>query len=442
MTTTRRRFLQLASLSAAGLGVPAYLPFAFGDNAPNSRLRSVAVGVGGRGQYDASLHAQHSELVGLSDLDGKRLGNVNAALCGGKAEAAGDYRRLLDRKDVDVVCIATPDHWHTKVCLDALDAGKHVFCEKPLTLTIRENQVLREKALANPRLVMAVGTQRRCEIPRFTRAVNMVQQGLLGDVKRVLVSLGKPPYVSGKPTPEQRFKTVPVPEHLDWNVWQGQAPVFPYLEKRAYTYRGWYEYSGGKITDWGAHYLDTALWALGEDQPGRGIVQVDPSDCFHPLPMKDGFPTETDFFNVPYDFCFKTKTVGGVQIDIETRLDNGILFEGTKGRIFVNLGRITGKPIEEAWDADRYGAEQLKVIFKGKPVTDHMTNFYLCIRDGGQPVSDVFTHTQTMTALHVVNIAARLARPLAWDPKAEKFIGDEQADSFINREQRKGFEVC
>ncbi len=443
MTTSRRHFLQLAVLSTASVGIPAYLPSAFGENAPNSRLRSAAIGVGGRGQYDASLHAKHSELAALCDLDSNRLNGVNAALCGGKAETTADYRKILDRKDVDAVCIATPDHWHTKICLDALDAGKHVFCEKPLTLTIRENQILREKARANPGLVMAVGTQRRCEIPRFTRAVNMVKRGLLGDVKRVLVSLGKPPYVTGKPTPEQRFKPTPVPENLDWNTWQGQAPDFPYVEKRTHHYfRGWYEYAGGKITDWGAHYLDTALWALGEDQPGKGIVRVDPSDCLHPLAMKDGFPTETDFFNVPYDFYFKTQTSGGVQIDIETRLDNGILFEGTKGRIFVNLGRITGKPIEEAWDADLYGEEQLKAIFKGKPVTDHMTNFYLCIRDGGEPVSDVFTHTQTMTSLHVVNIAARLERPLEWDPKTENFIGDKQADSFINREQRKGFEVC
>ncbi len=443
MKTSRRRLIQLASLSAAGFGGAAFLPVVFGENAPNSRLRCAAVGVGGRGRYDASLHARHAELVMLADLDRKRLADTNAVVCGGKAEATADYRKILDRKDIDVVCVATPDHWHTKICLDALDAGKHVFCEKPLTLTIRENQVLREKALTNPKLVMAVGTQRRCEMPRFTRAVNMVKQGLLGDIKRVLVSLGKPPYVTGKPTPEQRFKPVPIPVDFDWNTWQGQAPEFPFMEKRAHhNFRGWYEYAGGKVTDWGAHYLDTALWALGEDQPEKGIVQVDPSDCFHPLAMKDGFPAETDFFNVPYDFYFRTKTANGVQVDIETRLDNGILFEGTKGRIFVNLGRITGKPIEEAWDADCYGEEARKAIFKGKPVTDHMTNFYLCVREGGEPVSDVFTHTQTMTSLHVVNIAARLERPLTWDPKAEKFVGDEQANSFINREQRKGFEVC
>ncbi|MDO4584743.1 MAG: Gfo/Idh/MocA family oxidoreductase [Planctomycetia bacterium] len=443
MRISRRQMLQAASLAAVGVGVPHFLPVAFGENAPNSRLRCGAIGVGSRGRYDASLHQKHAELAVLADLDRRHLEATNAALCGGKAEMVMDYRKILDRNDIDTICIGTPDHWHTKICLDALDAGKHVFCEKPLTLTIREDQVIREKAKANPNLVFAVGTQRRCEMPRFTRAVNMVQHGLLGKMKRVLVSLAKPPYVTVAPPKDQRYQVVPVPEELDWNTWQGQAPEFPYMKERChFTFRGWYEYAGGKVTDWGAHYLDTTLWALGEDQPGKGLVWVDPSDCNSPLPMKDGWPTEFDYCNVAYDFYLKTRTSGGVQVDLETRLSDGILFEGEKGRIFVNCGRITGKPIEEEWDKGLYGETEQKKIFKGKPVTDHMTNFYLCVREGGEPVSDVFTHTQTMTSCHVCNIAIRLGRTLTWDPVAQRFPEDAQANGFINREQRKGFEVC
>ena len=440
MTISRRNLLKL---TAAAVSVPAFLPAAFGQDAPNSRLRVGAIGVGGRGTYDVGLHAQHAELVAIADLDKTHAAAANQQICAGKAEELTDYRRILDRSDVDVVCIATPDHWHTKICLDALAAGKHVFCEKPLTLTIRENQVLRDAVKARPKQVMAVGTQRRCEIPRFTRAVNMVHQGILGKIQRVVVSLGKPPYVTVAPPKDQRFKVVPVPPEFDWNTWQGQAPEFPYMKERAHsTFRGWFEYAGGKVTDWGAHFLDTALWALGEDRPGRGIVWVDPSDCNFPLPMKDGFPTEFDYCNVPYDFYVKMKTLGGIPVDIETRLDNGILFEGERGRIFVNCGKITGKPIEEEWDKEYYGESELNRIFKGKPATDHMTNFYSCIRDGGEPVSDVFSHIQTMTALHVINIAMRLGRTMTWDPQTERFPEDAQANTFLTREQRKGFEVC
>ncbi|MDO4575433.1 MAG: Gfo/Idh/MocA family oxidoreductase [Planctomycetia bacterium] len=442
MKPSRRTVLRLSALAATGVSVPAFLPVAFGDFAPHSLLCCGVIGVGGRGTYDASLHQKHAKLAMLADLDRTHLDAANTSLCDGKAEMVTDYRRILDRKEIDTVCIGTPDHWHTKICLDALDAGKHVFCEKPLTLTIREDQVIREKARANPKLVFAVGTQRRCEMPRFTRAVNMVQQGLLGKIHHVLVSLAKPPYVTVAPPKDQRFKVVPVPPELDWNTWQGQAPEFPYMKERChFTFRGWYEYAGGKITDWGAHYLDTTLWALGEDRPGKGLVWVDPSDCHSPLPMKDGFPTEYDYCNVAYDFYLKTRTSGGVNVDIETRLSDGILFEGEKGRIFVNCGRITGKPIEEEWDKGFYGEAEQKKIFKGKPVADHMTNFYQCVREGGEPVSDVFSHTQTMTSCHVCNIAIRLGRTLDWDPAAERFPNDPQANRFINREQRKGFEV-
>lgn len=443
-TVSRRKLLKTGLfLTASGVTVPVFLPAVFGENAPGNRLRFGAVGVGGRGTYDASVHQHHSELAAVADLDSQHAAAANEKLCGGKADMYSDYRRILDRNDIDVVCIGTPDHWHTKICLDALAAGKHIFCEKPLTLTIRENQVLREKARENPKLTFAVGTQRRCEMPRFTRAVNMVRQGLLGKIQRVLVSLGKPPYVTAAPPKDARYKVTDVPPELDWNTWQGQAPEFPYIKERChFTFRGWFEYAGGKITDWGAHYMDTALWALGQDQPGTGIVSVDPSDCKLPLLMKDGFPTETDYPNVPYDFYIRTLLKNGTRMEIETRLNDGILFEGEKGRIFVNCGRITGTPIEEEWDKDFYGPEQQKELFKGKPTTDYMENFYRCIREGGLPVSDVFSHTQTMTACHVVNIAIRLGRTLQWNPETETFSGDAQANTFLTREQRKGFEVC
>ena len=442
MKISRRNLLKLGVLGAS-VKVPAFLPAVWGQEAPSNRLRVGAIGLGERGRYDAGLHRAQAELVALCDLDANRLQSANGVLCGGKGELFADYRRLLDRKDIDVVCIATPDHWHTKNCLDALDAGKHVFCEKPLTLTVRESQVLRDKARACAKQTFAVGTQRRMEVPTFTRAVNMVQQGLLGKIHHVLVSISKSFNAVAAPPKDKRFRLMPVPEGFDWETWQGQAPVFPYRENRGHArFRYWYEYAGGRVADWGAHYIDTALWALGLDQPGKGIISVDPSDCNHPLPMKDGYPTEHDYYNTAHDFYLKAVLSDGTALDLETRLNDGILFEGEKGRIFVNCGRITGVPVEENWDKELYGPEQQKGLFKGKPTTDHITNFYRCIREGGLPTSDIFSHLQTMNACHVFNIAARLGRTLTWNPADETFPNDPQANSFLTREQRKGFEVC
>lgn len=447
MKPTRRNFLKTAAsaaLAANAVSSPAFLRCVRGDDAPNSRLRLGSIGVGGRGEYDTGLHKPFSELVAVCDLDSRRSGSANERLTGGKAQLYADYRRILDRSNVDVVTIGTPDHWHTKICLDALAAGKHIFCEKPLTLTIRENQVLREAAEKHPECTFIVGTQRRAELPRFTRAVNMVRRGLLGEIKNVQVSISKSFNATFAPPKDQRFPLAEVPAEFDWNTWLGQTPVVAYREKRSHVYyRYWYEYSGGRITDWGAHYLDSTLWALGQDQKGQGLVHVDASDCNHPLPMKDGYPLEDDYYSTAHDFCLKGRLANGIPVQLETRLNDAILFEGTKGRIRVNCGSISGTPIEENWDADCYSEAEQRELFKGKPVESHMANFYRCIREGGLPISDVFSHTQVMTACHVFAIAARLGRSdLTFDPVREVFVNDDAANSFLTREQRKGFEVC
>ena len=305
MRLNRRTLLKLTSLTAVGVCAPGFLPCAFGEDAPNNRPQFGAIGVGDRGREDARLHKAKADLVAMADLDSNRLEAANRILCEGKAATFADYRKLLDRKDIDAVCIATPDHWHTKVCLDALAAGKHVFCEKPLTLTQKESQVLRAKAQECSKQTFAVGTQRRME-KNFVRAVNMVRQGLLGKIHHVIVSISKSFNATPAPPKDQRFKLLPVPEGFDWETWQGQAPVFPYRENRGHLrFRYWYEYAGGRVADWGAHYLDTTLWALDLDRPGVGIVTVDPSDCLHPLPMKDGYPTEHDYYNTAYEFDMK-----------------------------------------------------------------------------------------------------------------------------------------
>ncbi len=388
------------------------------------------------GSVDAAEHAQFGDILAVCDVDANHANEAkNSPKIGqGKAYAYGDYRKILDRNDIDVVSIVTPDHWHVKIAVEALQAGKHVFCQKPLTLTLEENQLIRN-ACKNSDRVFIVGTQQRSDVGTFLRAINMIQKGLLGDIFKITVGIDGSP--TGGPFPKMQ-----PPNELNWDLWLGQAPKVDYIERRChYEFRWWYEYSGGKFTDWGAHHVDIATWAIGQDQPGHGPVEIDGTDAKHSAPMKDGYPIVDDCYNTSHDFAIKCKYPNGIAMIVDSRSDNGILFEGTKGRVFVNRSKITGKPIEENWDKDRYGPEDLTRLHKGKPHERHKENFYRCIREGGLPVSDVFSHVQAMNTCHLCAIAARLGRAIRWDPKTEQIVGDEQAAAFFARTPRQGFEI-
>ena len=331
--------------------------------------------------------------------------------------------------------IVTTDPWHVKIALEALQAGKHVFCQKPLSLTLEENQLARVAAEKFPKLQFFIGTQQRSEKDGFLRAVNMVHKGLLGDIQKVTVG------INGSPTGGP-FPVAAPPAEFNWDMWLGQAPKVDYRTNRCHgEFRWWYEYSGGKFTDWGAHHVDIAQWALREDTKGKGPIEIDGSDAKHPVPFKDGYPTVNDCYNTSQDFAVKCKFASGVEMIVDSRSDNGILFEGTKGRLFVNRGGINGKPIEEKWDKDQFTDADVIALYKGKPYEGHKQNFYRCIREGGLPVSDVFSHIMAMNTCHLTSIAARLGRTIKWDPAAEKIIGDDQAATFAARSPRKDFEI-
>lgn len=263
----------------------------------------------------------------------------------------------------------------------------------------------------------------------------MVQKGLLGDIKQVTCSIG------GGDVGGPFNKSTP-PKELDWNFWLGQAPLVDYIQQRChYQFRWWYEYSGGKFTDWGAHHVDIATWALQQDKKGDGPVEFDGADAKHPVPFKDGYPTVDNSYNTANDFAVKCKFANGVEMIVTSRGENGILFEGSKGRVFVSRGKIAGLPIEENWDKGQFEAEDLVKLYKGKPFEGHKSNFYRCIKEGGLPVSDVYSHVMTMNSCHLSAIAARLGRTIKWDPAAEKIVGDEQAAAFFARVPRSGFEI-
>ena len=311
--STRREFLRNSSYAAAaGAAVPyfAWSQPAFANCAANDRPRIGCIGIGGMGTGDAHEHNHFGDIVAVCDVD---AGHASAArndgeIGKGKADQYGDYRKVLDRNDIDVVSVVTPDHWHVKIAIEALEAGKHVFCQKPLTLTLEESQLIRNAVAKHKDKVFIVGTQQRSDRDRFLRAINMVQKGLLGEIKKITVGINGGDV--GGP-----FKKEKPPKELDWNFWLGQAPKVDYIKERChYQFRWWYEYSGGKFTDWGAHHVDIATWAIEQNKQGMGPIEIDGSDAKHPVPFKDGYPTVDDCYNTSHDFAVKCKFANGIEM--------------------------------------------------------------------------------------------------------------------------------
>ena len=218
--TTRRDFLQLTTLAAASSLMPVWSSsnrtLAQEAKSPNERPKIGCIGNGGMGTGDANAIKGYGDIVALCDVDTNRSGNLNEKLLGGKAEVFGEYRKLLDRKDIDIVTISTPDHWHTRICLAALRAGKDVHCQKPLTLTINEGKLLC-KVVKETKRVMQVGTQQRSD-DRFQKAVAIAREGRIGQIQKVHIAIG-----GGDKGPI--FKKTPPAAHLNWDVWLGQAPL-------------------------------------------------------------------------------------------------------------------------------------------------------------------------------------------------------------------------
>ncbi len=439
LQTTRRDFLK-TSAAATALGAVPYFTSsqkAFSNQAANDRPRIGCIGVGSMGTGDARAHAKFGDVVAVCDVDSRHADRArnDGGIGKGKADSYGDYRQVLDRDDIDVVSVVTPDHWHVKIAVEALEAGKHVFSQKPLTLTLEENQLIRNACKKHKDQVFFIGTQQRSDRGRFLRAINMVQKGILGKIQKVTVG------INGGPKGGPFAKSEP-PKELDWEMWLGQAPLVDFIDKRChYQFRWWYEYSGGKFTDWGAHHVDIATWAIEQDKEGLGPIEIDGTDANHPVEFKDGYPTVDDHYNTAHDYAVKCTFADGIEMTIDSRSRNGVVFEGTKGRIFVSRGTIDGTPVKENWDEGQYTTEDQIRLYKGKPVEGHKNNFYRCISEGGLPVSDVYSHVMAMNTCHLAAIAARLKRVIKWDPKAEKIVGDDQAAAFFARTPRKGYEI-
>ncbi|MFK8113149.1 MAG: Gfo/Idh/MocA family protein [Rubripirellula sp.] len=366
-----------------------------------------------------------------------------------------DYRHVLDDKNIDAVIIASPDHWHTKQVVEALAAGKDVYCEKPLTLTIEEgNQI--EAAIKKSKGIVQVGTQQRTEFDsRFVKAAAMARDNRVGELKKVTVCIG------GSREAVTLPKADP-PKSLNWEKWLGQCPVVDYRSapdiadtegwgaghpfSRAHRYYRWfYEYSGGKLTDWGAHHVDIAMLAMNKLGDDVGNITIEPISVEHPVPFKDGMPTQDDKFNAAIKFNVRVAFADGIEMFVrdnaqELGFDNGIMFEGSDGRFLVNRGKLVGKPVEALKEKPLPG-DAFEIVHGVPKPASHMANFIESVKTRKQPISDVPSHNAMLNVCHAINIAMRLNRTLTYDPKARNFVDDKQANSFVSRKQRKGYEI-
>jgi len=448
--TSRRTFIKgVAAVGAASIFSPS-MERAFGYQSPNDRPVFATIGLRNQGWAITSKSFKFADFAALADVDSNVLGaNVEKVekAQGKKPDSYKDYRKVLDRKDIDAVMIATPDHWHTKIAVEAMLAGKDVYCEKPLTLTIAEGKLI-EKVVKETGRVFQVGTMQRSESgQRFLQAVALVKHGRIGTVKKVTCGING---MTASPV----IPVASVPKELDWDFWLGPAEKVDYRalpEMRKgygggvplysnchYAFRNWHEYSGGKLTDWGAHHVDIATWAIGASETGPS--KVTPLEFNLPVEYKDGHPTVHDQYNAATSFKIQVAMPNDVEMIITSEGDNGILFEGTKGRFFVNRGKITGKPVEDLKD-NPLPENAIEEVYGGKVSANHTANFIEGMNSREQPISDVWSHNRMLETCHLSNIAMRLGRELKWDPVKREIIGDEQANAFLSRENRKGFEI-
>ena len=435
----RRDFLRIAASSAllAPLGAPAGKVLGAEFRAKNERPRLALIGAGGQGSGDARGASRFGDFIAVCDVDKNHAERAreDRRIGKGKAETFGDYRKVLDLKDVDAVIVGTPDHWHSKITIEAMKAGKDVYCEKPLTLTIDEGKKLCKVAKETGR-VLQVGTQQRSDHNKvFLLAVAMVRSGRIGKIKKVTAAIGGGP--TGGP-----FSKESAPPELDWDMWLGQAPKVDYIKQRCHAdFRWWYEYSGGKLTDWGAHHVDIGTWGLGKEDTGPKTIEVVKGEL--PVEFKNGYPTVDDRYNTTTHFLVRATFADGTPLEIRDDTENGVTFQGEGGRIFVTRDRIdlSGGAVAALYK-DPVSETLLRDLRKGKPMDGHMENFFACCADRGTPVSDVWTHHRALTTCHLANIAIRLGgRKLNWDPDKEQIVGDSEADAMQTRPQRAGYEV-
>ena len=424
---------------------------------PNDRIRVGCIGVGGMGRLNQSDFQRMPEVdvVAVCDVwDHNRDRAVENT--GGRATPYKDFRELLDRQDVDVVVIGTPDHWHAPILIAACEAGKDVYVEKPLSHTLQEGRKMVEAARRHNRVVQ-MGTQQRSGA-HYQEAVDLIRSGKLGKVTRVHCWN----YANKTPAGIGNFPPGDVPDGLDWDMYLGPARRVPFQANRfIYNFRWFWDYSGGMATDWGTHHLDIVHWAMNVKGPrtayaaGQKLVVQDDRETPDTLEI---------IFEYPEFICTYSVRAGNSRSHHDRNY--GVEFFGTDATLFINRGGFQvipevkglyevedpryvrelkaaqnpGVPWEDGKRESRSRAEYVAAAGSVQHVA-HVRNFIDCVKSREKPVSDVETGHYSTSAPHLANIALKLGRKIEWDWKNERIIGDAEANRLLTKQYRAPWKV-
>lgn len=430
---SRRGFLRNSAILGAGLALPTVVPSrVFGAAAPSERITVGCIGVGrmGTGDLKEALGFDQVQVVAVCDADAHRVEAakklVESSYAGRSGRGSyqgcaiyGDFRELLARDDIDAVQIVTPDHWHVIPALGAARAGKDIFLQKPLSLTLEEGRVLSDTVRECGR-IFQIGSQQRSD-SRFRKACELVRNGRVGKLHTVKIGFGTDPGCDPQPV-------MPVPEWLDYDMWLGPAPWAPYTRKRVHPEKitdrpGWLrisDYSAGMITGWGSHHNDIAQWGMGTEHTGP--VEIEGRAVF----PKDGL------WDVHGDFHIEYTYANGVKVICADNKENkqGVVFEGSDGWVYVRRGFIDANP--KSLLEETIGPDETKLYVSN----NHKGNFYECVKSRAETIAPAEVAHRSCSVCLLGDIAMRLGRKLHWDPGKEEFVNDAEANRMRARTMR------
>jgi hypothetical protein len=421
---SRRRFMKQAGTTLGAIGVPYIVPASAlglgGQAAPSDRIAIGVIGTGGRGQDLIKMFFKQpdAQLVAVCDVDrehrekaqsmiNEQYGNKDCALF-------SDFRQLIARPDIGAVIIATPDHWHALASVAALNAGKDVFCEKPLANSVGEGRAICEAVRKNNRVLQTGSHERSGPNARF--ACELVRSGKIGKLQTIRINL---PCTDKHHLEIRQVTEVPppeaIPEGFDYDFWLGHTPQVPYTPKRCHFFwRFILTYGGGEMTDRGAHVIDIGQLGAGTDDTGPVEIQA------------IGIPS-TGLFNAFWDYHFINTYANGLRMIGEASGPRGLKFEGSEGWIFVH---IHGAKLE-AEPASLLNEKPDSLEVQLGRTASHPRNFLDAVKSRKQPFAHAEAGHRTATICHLNNIAMRLGRKLMWNPTTEQIVGDEEANRLL-----------
>ncbi len=416
---SRRAFLKRSIAAGVIYVLPAIVPASvFGENAPSNRITIGMIGTGGQGVWNLKglLHKPSAQVVAVCDVDLTHREQARRLAHLAENASYNDFRELLAKSDVDAVFVCTPDQWHALISIFAAKAGKDVYCEKPLAFNVAEGRMLCETVKKYGR-VLQTGSQQRSD-NNFRFACELVRNGRIGKLHTIKVELPE----NSRPNP-LTWKVEPPPDGLDYDLWLGPALFRPYIKEGChYNWHFIYDFGWGQTTNWGAHVFDIAQWGNGTDMTGPVEVSG-----------KGEFPKE-GLFETPLSYDIEFKYANGVRLLCTTGKgkiqESPVRFEGTKGWIFVSRSSFLSQPASIIQST--IGPNEIH-LYHSK---DHHQNFLDCVRSRTKPAADVETGHRSAAVCHIGGIAVRLGGKLHWDPAAERFTNDDQANKMLARPMR------